>query len=128
MYDPMDDDDQLELYLKRFRPLPPEPLPLPLPQREWPWRVFALRAGAVAWAVAVVVMVLLLIPQFRRVPAAPLEAEPITAGKANTMLIHAASWKEMIDDAGFAFQPPVKRMEPGRQSALEFLSQETLSK
>jgi len=130
MHDPMDDDHQLELYLKRFRPLPPEPLllPLPLPQREGPWSVFALRAGAVAWAVATTVLVLLLIPQFRHVPATPVGAEPITAGKANAMLVHAASWKEMIDDAGFAFRPPVKRMEPGRQSALEFLSQEELSK
>jgi len=128
MYDPMDDDHQLELYLKQFRPLPPEPLLLPLPEREWTWRVFALRAGAVAWAVAVAVLVLLLIPQFRQLPVSPVEAEPITAGRANAMLVHAASWKEMLDDAGFAFQPSVKRMEPGRQSALEFLSQETLSK
>jgi hypothetical protein len=127
MHDPIEDDHRLEAYLKSFRPLPPAPLP----KVARPWKVFAFSAAAAA-AVAAVLLVL---PHFRHVSApvgdpeipVTLEMQPITLGNANALLVNASSWKKAIDDAGFAFRPSLKRTGPGRQSALEFLSQEDLS-
>lgn len=112
------DDDRIEDYLRSFRPL----RPAPLPRRRRQWRLVALGAAA-ALAIGV-----LLIPQFRRVPSGPAVPQPITIGSANHLLANSSSWKEAIDDVGFAFRSSQVNVAPLRRSALEFLSQEDLSR
>lgn len=110
------DDPQLELYLKSFRPLPP----LPLPRKRRPWMLFALAAAAV-----LVIAVLSLAP-FRLARQETAVPEPNTIGGANLLLANSPSWKSAIDEAGFAFRPSTPPIAPNNRSALEILSQENL--
>jgi len=112
------DDHRIEEYLKSFRPLSPAPLPRPGRQ----WRLVALAAAAA------LVIGLLVVPRSRRLPSGPAVPEPITIGSANSLLATSSSWKEAIDDAGFAFRSSREDVAPFSRSALEFLSQEDLSK
>jgi hypothetical protein len=112
------DDHRFEDYLRSFRPLSPAPLP----QRRRQWRLVALGAAAALMIGG------LLLPQFRRVPSGSALPQPITIGSANNLLANSSSWKEAIDDAGFAFRSSRANVAPFRRSALEFLSQEDLSK
>lgn len=112
------DDHRIEDYLRSFRPLSPEPLR----QRGRQWRLVALGAAAA------LVMGMLLLPQFGRVPSESAASQPITIGSANNLLANSSSWKEAIDDAGFAFRSSGTNVAPFPRSALEFLSQEDLSK
>jgi hypothetical protein len=121
VHDPIDDDHQLEAYLRSFSPLAPDPLPKRARQ---PWMVFTFSGAAAA---AVAAAVLLIVPHFRRAPVTPEEELSITLGSADAMLTKAASWDAAIDDPGFAFRPSLKRMDPARRSALEFLGQENLT-
>lgn len=113
------EDQKVESYLKRFRPLPPAPLP----QRKRRWRFVPLSAAA-----AGVIAVLALLPEFRKAPPAPAEPQPITIGSANELLANTSSWKSVIDDSGFAFRASSTQPPRKYQSALEFLGQEHLSK
>jgi hypothetical protein len=79
-------------------------------------------------AAAALVIGVLLIPQFRRVPSGSAVPQPMTIGSANSLLANSSSWKEAIDAAGFAFRSSQANVAPLRRSALEFLSQEDLSK
>lgn len=112
------DDHRIEDYLRSFRPLSPAPLP----QRGRQWRLVALGAAAA------LVIGVLLFPQFRRVPSESPTPQPVTIGSANNLLASSSSWKEAIDDAGFAFRSSPASVAPVPRSALEFLSQEDLSK
>ena len=110
-------DDQLETYLRSFRPL--SPAPLPKPERRWMW--LALTAAA-----ALVIAVLsLFLPQ--RVPPARAGLQPMTIGSANQFLANSTSWRSALDDPALAFQSSSAIPAPRRGSALEFLSQENLS-
>lgn len=111
------DDRLIEDYLRSFHPLSPAPLP----QRRRPWRLVAVGVAA-ALVIGVV-----LIAQFRRVPSGSHGPQLITIGSANDLLAKSSSWKEAIDDAGFAFRSSRADVTL-RRSALEFLSQEELSK
>jgi hypothetical protein len=112
------DDQPIEAYLKSFRPLPPTPLPRPA--RRW--------SSVVLYATAASVMVaLLLLPLFRS-RARVEEPAPITIGSANKLLANSSSWKSTIDDPGFAFRSDAAKVVPGRESALEFLGREDLTK
>lgn len=112
------DDHQIEEYLRTFRPV----RPAALPQHRRQWRFVAL-ATAAALVIGVVIL-----PQFNRAPSRPAMPQPITLGSANNLLVNASSWKEALDDAGFAFRSSPAEVLPFRRSALEFLSQEDLSK
>lgn len=112
------DDHRIEDYLRSFRPLSPAPFP----QRKRQWRLVALAAAAV------LVIGVLLLPRFRGVPLESATPHPITIGSANNLLANSSSWKEVIDDAGFAFRRSPADVAPVPGSALEFLSQEDLSK
>jgi hypothetical protein len=83
------DDEQLALYLKSFRPLPPAPLP----HKRRPWTLYALGAAA-----ALVIGVLSLVP-LRRPGQEAAVPEPNTIGGANLLLANSPSWKSAIDDA-----------------------------
>lgn len=116
MYDPVD-DLRIEEYLRSFRPLPPAPLPKPAR----PWRLIALGAAAA-------LLMGVLLPQLRRVPPKADLPPPITIGTSNHSLAHSSSWKVAIDDAGFAFRSTPANAVPLGRTALQFLSQEDLSK
>jgi len=72
--------------------------------------------------------VLTLIPQFRNAPPALTATQPITIGSANKLLANTSSWESVSDDAGFAFRTASAQTIPKYRSALDFLSQEDLSK
>jgi len=72
--------------------------------------------------------VLTLRPQFRNAAPALAETQAITIGGANKQLANTSSWKSVIDDARFAFRASSTQPARGYRSALEFLSQEDLSK
>lgn len=118
----IDDDHRIENHLRSFRPLPPAPLPRP----KSPWKFAVLSAAAV-----LVISALVLPLRFRTATPATLpEPEPslITIGRANRLLTDSPSWKEVIEETGFAFPSPTHANTPKNGSVLEFLSQEDLSK
>ena len=117
------DDHRIEDYLRSFRPLPPAPLPpTPLPQGRRPGRLIAVGVAA-----ALVMGVLLAPPLHRETPRTALPPT-ITIGSANDLLARSSSWKAAMDDAGFAFRSSPSHAARFRRTAIQFLSQEDLSK
>lgn len=111
------DDRQMEDYLRSFKPL--LPAPLPQPKRQWDLAIFS--------AAAALVMGLLLLPQFRPAPSEFVAAQPNTIGGAHNLLANSLSWKEAIDEAGFAFHASQPSASPIGRGALELLSQKDLT-
>lgn len=128
------DDEQFEVYLKRFRPIAPEPVPI---LRVRP----AFRGSPSLWtwlpAVAAILVIgaLMLHISSRRVvvpntvPAvvlaerhAPLE--PFTMRSANAWLATAPSFKAAVDD--LAFRSQASHLPKGKQSAVAVLSKEKI--
>jgi hypothetical protein len=112
------DDRRMEDYLRSFKPL----LPAPLPQPKRQWNLALLSAAAA------LVTGLLLLPQFRPAMSESVAANPNTIGGANHLLANSLSWKEAIDEAGFAFHASPPNASPIGRGALELLSQKDLSK
>ena len=127
----MPDDEQLERYLKQFRPVVAEPLPVPSrrPLRFWVWSLAATAA------LALIIAVVLAIRSHRK-PAGPVltgrppaveqlaSAQPLTLRRANDLLESAGSFDAALD--GLAFQSERIQVPPGRESALETLGKENL--
>jgi hypothetical protein len=111
------DENQIEEYLRSFRPLSPAPFP----QRRRQWSFIALGTAAA-------LLIGILLRQSPPVPAELSEQQPITIGSANQLLARSSSWKEVIEDSGFAFRTLRTGDAPLSGSALELLSQQELSK
>jgi hypothetical protein len=131
---PIPDDEQFEVYLKKFRPAAAEPLPKVRHRRAA--RCWFLFAG---WALAsAVVLVMTMIAMHRHPTVAPptTAVQPLTSGdqvknlpsltlgRANEILGHAPSWRSLFD--GLAFQSQAIPISKGSQSALEVLSKENI--
>lgn len=122
---PILDDEQLERYLKKFRPVAPEPLQIEkqLSRSRRPFLV-------VAWATACAASLLLVFLWWHRPkPAQPVSApqvaasQTLTLGRANALLDHAPSLKEACDELSFQLRPA---SQPGKQSALAVLSKDNI--
>jgi hypothetical protein len=128
------DDEQFEVYLKRFHPIAPEPVP-------------TLRVGYASrrslslgtWLAAVAAVVLIgaailhirssrvVVPNTVRDVAfaeRPAPLEPFTMRSANAWLATAPSFKAAVDD--LAFRSPTTHLPQGKQSALAVLSKEKI--
>lgn len=121
------DDEHFERYLKQFRPLAPEPLASE-------GHSFVRRRPVLAACVATAAVAAVLLfahlnwnhsPVARRTPP-PVgqitQLEPLTIGRANASLAHAASFKAGIDRQ--AFQVEGGQTSKGEHSALAVLSKE----
>jgi hypothetical protein len=130
------DDEQFELYLKRFDPIAPEPIPM-LRIDVASRRPFGLAAGLAALAAILVVGIILVwhVRSSSRVAvsstardAAPAERhaplEPLTTRSATAWLTAAPSFKTAIDD--LAFRPQTNSIPQDKQSAVALLSKETI--
>lgn len=119
---PILDDEQFELYLKEFRPLAPESLKVKK-QSSLARRPFVLSAWAAACAAS---LLLVFLWWHRPKPVEPESASPVVAsqsltlGRANSLLVHAPSFKEACDE--LSFQPKPASQPEGKQSALAVLS------
>lgn len=126
------DDEQFEVYLKRFHPIAPEPVP---PLSVGSASRCSLSVGTWLAASAAVVLVGAAILHIRRsrvvVPntvrdvafaerRAPLQ--PFTMRSANAWLATAPSFKAAVDD--LAFRSPTSPLPQGEQSAVAVLSKE----
>lgn len=128
------DDEQFEVYLKRFHPIVPEPIP-------------ALRVGDASrrsvslgiWlaAVAAIFLIGIVVLHMRSnrvaVPNTASDAaiadgrapsEPLTMRSANAWLATAPSFKAAIDD--LAFRSQTSPLPQGKQSAVAVLSKEKI--
>jgi len=130
------DDEQFELYLKRFSPVAPDPIPMLRITVASP-RPFGLGTGLAAFA-AILIVGIILVWQVRsssRVVVsstvrdavsaerhAPLE--PLTMRTASAWLTAAPSFKTAIDD--LAFRSQSNPMPQDKQSAVAVLSKEKI--
>jgi hypothetical protein len=128
------DDEQFEVYLKRFHPIAPEPV-RPLGVGHASRRSFSLWAWPAAVAAILVIGVFLfqirssrvVVPNtVRDVALAERHApsEPLTMRSANAWLATAPSFKAAVDD--LAFGPQTRPLPQGKQSAVAVLSKEKL--
>jgi uncharacterized protein (DUF849 family) len=125
------DDEQLEVYLKRFHPIAPEPVlrighssrrSLPLLSS-----LAAVAAVLVAGAAILHVHSRVVVPNTaRNVASAERHApsEPLTMRSANAWLATAPSFKSAVD--GLAFRPESSPLPQGKQSAVAVLSKEKI--
>ena len=130
------DDEQFELYLKRFDPIAPEPIPM-LRIDVACRRRFGLATGLAAFAAILVVGIILVwhVRSSRRV-VVPITArdavsaerhaplEPLTMRTASAWLTAAPSFKTAIDD--LAFHSQSHPMPQDKQSAVAVLSKEKI--
>lgn len=119
---PILDDEQFERYLKEFRPLVPDSLRI----EKQPSR--ARRPFVVmAWAAS---LLLVFLWWHLRSPAQPgtvpqvVASQPLTIGRANSLLVHAPSLKQAFDELSFRPQPASQPQ--GKQSALAVLSKDNI--
>jgi hypothetical protein len=128
------DDEQFEVYLKRFHPIAPEPVPTlrvgyasrrSLSLGTW------LAAVAAILAIGTVILHIrsnrAVVPSTARDGAfaerhAPLE--PLTIRSANAWLATAPSFKAAVDD--LAFRSQISPLPQGKQSAVAVLSKEKI--
>lgn len=128
----IDNDEQFERYLRRFRPLAPESIKTRKHARDKGRLLVFAAWGAVT---AVVVMAGLLILHHPTKPTRPARGiatmtavkqpanpQPLTIGSANALLAHAPSFNEAVDLV--AFQSQATQLPEGAQSALAVLSKE----
>ncbi|MGA9304407.1 MAG: hypothetical protein WBW31_03270 [Candidatus Sulfotelmatobacter sp.] len=130
----MHDDEQFEVYLKRFHPIAPEPVPtLRIGHSSW----HSLSLGSWLAAVAAVIVVgaailhvhnnRVVVPNTaRNVASAERNApsEPLTMRSANAWLATAPSFKSAVD--GLAFRPQGSPVPQGKQSVVALLSKEKI--
>jgi hypothetical protein len=130
------DDEQLEMYLKRFDPVVPDPIPT-LKIDGASRRPFLLGIGLAAFAAILLVGIILVVhirsgsrvvvPNIVRDAAsaerhAPLE--PLTTRSASGWLTAAPSFKAAIDD--LAFRSQSQPIPQDKQSAVAVLSKEKI--
>lgn len=128
------DDEQFEIYLKRFNPVAPDPLPTL--RADYSSRV-SLSVGSWLAAVAAVFVIGIVILHFtnnrfvvrnttRDLAYAERHAplKPLTMGSANAWLATAPSFKAAVDD--LAFGPSTGTLPQGKQSAIAVLSKEKI--
>lgn len=132
---PIPDDEKLEKYLRRFKPLAADPLPAGRQQRLWRFWPYAVPV-AVAIALLIVVFFRLrgpsksaTVPQARNpAPSAGgselATSQPLTLQRANDLLAHAPSFTEALDN--IAFQRQHRKLPQGSLSALAALSKEDI--
>jgi len=122
---PQNDDEKFEHFLKQFRPRSPGRLRIEERERS-PRFLFGVLATA-----ALLILSLLMMKygqlQPNRVPnvtsSQPVtNAEPLTLGKANALLMQAPSMEEAVDS--LAVESGTARVPKGERSALETLAQE----
>lgn len=128
------DDEQFEVYLKRFHPIAPEPVPILRVGRASRRSLLLATWLAAAAAILVVGTVILHIPSGQVVVPntahgvafverhAPLE--PLTTRSANAWLAAAPSIKSAVD--GLAFHSQTSPLPQGKQSAVAVLSKEKI--
>ena len=128
------DDEQFEVYLKRFHPITPEPVPT-LRVGYASRRSLSLGTWLAAVAAILVIGTVILhirsnrvvVPNTARDVAfaerhAPLE--PLTMRSANAWLATAPSFKAAVDD--LAFRSQTSPLPQGKQSAVAVLSKEKI--
>ena len=129
-----DDDEQFEVYLKRFHPIAPELVPT-IGFGYASRRSLSLRACIAAVAAILVIGTVILHVRSNRVVVqntahdvalaerhAP--AGPLTMRSANDWLSTAPSFKAAVD--GLAFRSPTSPLPQGKQSAVAVLSTEKI--
>lgn len=120
------DDEQFERYLREFRPLAPESLQVEK-QKSKLRRPFVVMTWAVACAAS---LILAFVLWHRPRPAQPANipqlagSQSLTIGRANALLVHAPSLKEVFD--GLSFQPQPASQPEGKQSALTVLGKDNI--
>ena len=130
---PIRDDEQMEKYLKQFRPVTPEALAFKEEVRT-SRRPLVLAAWA-AVAAAILLAVILSIRLYQRAPVQEAVAggsrvepltgpEPLTIASANALLAQAPSFKAAVESV--AFQPGAEPVAEGKHSALALLSKEKM--
>jgi len=130
----MHDDEQFEVYLKRFHPIAPEPVPTLRVGRS-SRRSLSLGSWLAAVAAVLVVGAAILhvhsnrvvVPNTARdVASAERHApsEPLTMRSANAWLATAPSFKSAVD--GLVFRPQSNPLPQGKQSAVAVLSKEKI--
>lgn len=131
------DDEQFEMYLKRFDPIAPEPIPT-LRLDGASRRPFAFGIGLAAFVTLLLVGIILVahirsgsrvvVPPNMVRDAASAERhallEPLTTRSANAWLTTAPSFKAAIDD--LAFRSRGNPIPQGKQSAVAVLSKEKI--
>ena len=128
------DDEQLEKYLKQFRPVEPEPL-----MAKEQFRIQRRPLVFAAWAaVAVAILLAVLLSVLIHKPAQPAREanaarpnvenlnnpQPLTIASANALLAKAPSFKVAVDD--MAFRSESKPISEGTYSMLALLSKEEI--
>jgi hypothetical protein len=127
------DDEQFEVYLKRFHPIAPEPVPTLRVGRAFRRSLSLGTWLAVAAAILVIGTVILhirsgqvVVPAAHDIasaePHAPLE--PLTMRSANAWLATEPSFKAAVDD--LAFRSQSSPLPQGKQSAVAVLSKEKI--
>jgi hypothetical protein len=124
-------DDLFEAYLKQFRPLAVEPLPTKRPGHTIRRRYILTAMGAAAAVLVAAVLTFHSHPQ-RIHPTSGLgngagveqltEAQPLTIGSANALLVQSPSVDAALDRV--PFHPPSTVLPKGKQSALAVLSED----
>jgi hypothetical protein len=128
------DDEQFELYLKRFDPVAPDPIPM-LRITVASRRPFGLGTGLAAFAAILIVGIILVwhVRSSSRVVVSVRDAvsaerhaplEPLTMRTASAWLTAAPSFKTAIDD--LAFHSQSNPMPQDKQSAVAVLSKEKI--
>jgi len=128
------DDEQFEVYLKRFHPIAPEPVPI-LRVGRASWLSLSLGTRLAAAAAILVIGTGIVHIRSNRVVVpntahdiafaerrAPLE--PLTMRSANAWLATAPSFKAAVDD--LAFRSQTSPLPQGKQSAVAVLSKEKI--
>jgi ferric-dicitrate binding protein FerR (iron transport regulator) len=131
------DDERLEIYLKKFRPLAPAPLPLDAPSEapEKSPRRAVIAVWALGAAAAVILALVMLRGAVNRVPqsnaktnvsrSAPERiAQPLTLGAANRLLLGSPSFAAAL--RSLESESDSSAIPKGKESALAVLSQENL--
>jgi hypothetical protein len=128
------DDEQFEVYLKRFHPIAPEPIPA-IKFAYASRRSLSLGAWIAAVAALLVIGTVIFHVHSNRVVVSNTAhdvafadrhapAGPLTMRSANDWLSTAPSFKAAVD--GLAFRSPTSRFPQGKQSAVAVLSKEKI--
>jgi hypothetical protein len=128
------DDEQFEVYLKRFHPIAPEPVPT-LRIGHSTRRSLSLGISLAAVAAVLVIGAVILHIRSNQVVVSNTNSdaavaqrhapsEPLTMRSANAWLATAPSFKSAVD--GLAFRPHGSPLPQGKQSAVALLSKEKI--
>jgi len=128
------DDEQFEVYLKRFHPIAPEPVPT-LSVSHSSRRSLPLGSWLAAMAAILVIGAVILHIRSNRVVVSNTAGDaaiaeqhapsgPLTMRSANAWLARAPSFKAAVDD--LAFRSQTSPLPQGKQSAVAVLSKEKI--